>query len=110
MVTKPFDEFAGILERMDIDVEDTVEIERFREALADRLGYEPSDRQTEAFWQVNEAYWDMMERRGIRAWTVEYPWGRQTRFTIKGYRGFFGTEGVKRTTGLDLHRMWWEFL
>lgn len=82
------------LARLDIPLEDTLDIERFREYLIDELGI-TGDLQLEALESVRQAPQAYAEHR-IEAITVEYPWGKEVRYAIQGLAGLWGWESVQR--------------
>lgn len=87
------------LERLDIPVEDAVTIGRFEKYLAEELGITDEPRVT-----ALESAWDI-ERRltelGVRAISITYPWGEETRFGISGYPGLWGWTRMKEITGFE---------
>jgi len=96
---KTLDEYLEVLERFDIPITDRVNRRRFQEKLEEILGkFTPKD--TEPFWEASQWGLEELLPRGVRQIEVKYPWGRQLRYTIKGYRGLFGIRKVMEMLGV----------
>lgn len=52
-----------------------------------------------ALWAVTRARFETFPLYGVRPLTVEYPWGEETRFGIKGFPGLWGWERMQEITG-----------
>jgi len=90
------------LERMDIPIEETTEITRFQEYLKAEFGIvEPS--RVEALWGATRTATTLAEA-GIRQVTIQYPWGRETRYGVAGMPGLWGWESVRT---IMAEEGWW---
>jgi hypothetical protein len=81
------------LDRLEIPVENQVDIETLKSYLKDEFGI-TGDAQVEALWSATEVSADYAEH-GIRAVTITYPWGRELRYGVQGMPGLWGWERVQ---------------
>jgi len=94
MCPKPADErYAEWLERMDIPIEATKDIETFKNWLREEAGI-TEELQVSALWDATEKEYNL-EEHGIRAITITYPWGRELRYGVQGLPGLWGWESVQ---------------
>lgn len=87
------------LEHMDVPVDKTVDIEKFQKWLEDELAEKYTDERKDALWGTIEAKFDYFIPKGATPVGVEFPWGSQLRFGVKGYRGLFGLERTMELIG-----------
>lgn len=87
------------LERLDIPVEDMVTIEGFTKYLADELGITEEPR-VSALTGARDIDLRLSEL-DVKAISITYPWGEETRFGIKGYPGLWGWTRMKEITGFE---------
>lgn len=81
------------LDRLEIPVENTTDIETLKNYLKDEFGI-TGDAQVEALWSatgVTEVY----AAAGIRAVTVTYPWGKELRYGVQGMPGLWSWASVQ---------------
>jgi hypothetical protein len=81
------------LERLEIPIEETATIEDLQAYLREEFGF--GDAQIEALSSAAVARYEVLPEYGITPHIIEYPWGEEVRFTVEGYRGFFGFDFVK---------------
>jgi len=81
------------LDRLEIPVENQVDIETLKDYLKDEFGI-TGDLQVEALWSATEVSADMMEH-GIHAVTITYPWGKELRYGVQGMSGLWGFARVQ---------------
>jgi len=81
------------LERMEIPIEETTTIERWREWLSRQIEVTPE--RLAKSWTAIETWWLPMKEKGVMPRIIEYPWGRALRFAIKGRRGWFGLKRMR---------------
>lgn len=99
MAISDIERYTEWLERLDIPIEDMVTIGLFEKYLAEELGI-TQDKQIGAL----RTAWDVEQRLselGVKAVSIDYPWGEETRFGIKGWRGLFGWERMKEIIGFE---------
>jgi len=80
------------LERMEIPLENQVDIDRFRDYLRDEFDI-TKDTQVQALWSAVDTTKDLSEH-GIHPLIVHYPWGDELRFGVQGLPGLWGWEAV----------------
>jgi hypothetical protein len=73
---------------MEIPVEDTVDIEHFKDYLRKEFGRDFPAR-VEALWSAIGTS-DTLADFGIHAVTVRYPWGAELRYGVQGLPGLWG--------------------
>jgi len=90
------------LERMEVPLEATTDIETFQEWLATQIEVPPEEWRPGALqdvWTAVQAKYETLAPRGVRPIRVEYPWGWQLRWAIKGYPGLWGYRRMMEITG-----------
>jgi hypothetical protein len=90
---KTAEEYGETLVRLDIPVQNTVDIETFKKYLAEELGITNLDFQ-EALWgevDTKDKYTEM----GIHGVTITYPWGKEVRYGVQGMPGLWGWDTVQ---------------
>lgn len=90
------------LERLEIPIDAMADIETFQDYLRDELNF--NYLQVSALTDMYAFERDSLLPYGVSAVKIEYPWGEETRFSIKGYRGLFGWE---RTKEIAEEEGWW---
>jgi len=89
----PDERYQEWLDRLEIPVENTTDIETLKSYLKDEFGI-TGDAQVEALWGATGVTADYAEH-GIRAVTVTYPWGKELRYGVQGMSGLWGWESVQ---------------
>jgi len=87
------EEYGETLVRLDIPIENTVDIKTFKTYLAEELGITNLDFQ-EALWSEVE-FKDKYTEAGIHGVTITYPWGKEVRYGVQGLPGLWGWESVQ---------------
>lgn len=85
------------LKRMDIKIEETATIEKFQRYLQEEFAATP--KQMDALWKATVWRYEDLAPMGVRPVVVEYPWGTEMRWGIKGFPGLWGWKGMQRITG-----------
>jgi len=85
------------LERIEVPIEETVDIKKFQEYLEEEFAYGP--KQIDTLVEAVELEWESLAPIGVRPRLIRYPWGRYLRFGIKGYKGLFGYKRMTEITG-----------
>jgi len=80
------------LERLEIPLEEQTDIETMKEYLREEFGITGIE-QVEALWGATGMKAELSEH-GIRAITIEYPWGKQLRYGVQGMPGLWGWESI----------------
>lgn len=81
------------LERMEIPVYCQEDIETFKEYLREEFGI-TRESQIEALWSAVDIERTLRDY-GIRPVLVEYPWGEELRYGVKGKPGLWGWRSVR---------------
>lgn len=89
----PEEAYEEWLGRMDINLEDYDTIEQLKDRLTAEIG-EPTDAQLEMLW-AQKPRTEVYSEHGIRAITIEYPWGTELRYGIQGMPGLWGWSAVQ---------------
>ena len=101
MPDTPMEDLLAGLERLDIGVEDTFEIEKFKGALKDALGYDPTDEQVDVFFGTQKGPLEYLASQGVRPITIDYKSGQQTRYVWKGKAGLWGFDSINEAFELE---------
>ena len=80
------------LERLEVPIEETVSINRFQDYLNNLIN--PTEAMLDALWGALEQKYEELAPEGVRALTIEYPWGSQVRYVIEGHPGLWGYAGM----------------
>ena len=99
MVKTKEEKYLEWLERLEIGIEETADIRHFQELLAEEFGFAP--KQIEALTSVVEVKWERMMPQGIRVRLIDFKYYTDLRFAIRGYRGWFSYERMRRITGWE---------
>jgi len=97
MADTPPDELANWLDRIDVQPEDVVTIDRFREALKRNLGAgqeEVSNSQVNSMYEIANATFFSAPIANIREIRFTVRGREQTRFVIPEAKGLFGIKSV----------------
>jgi hypothetical protein len=86
-------EYEEWLGRLDVPLEEEVDIETFQEYLTTELGI-PYPSQHEALWGALEIQQNLGEH-GIRGVNIEYPWGVERRYGVQGLPGLWGWDRIQ---------------
>lgn len=81
------------LERMEIPIENTTNIEIFKDYLRDEFGITDDPRIT-ALWEAVDKT-ELLSEHGITPIMITYPWGRELRYGVQGMPGLWGWESVQ---------------
>ena len=87
------------LERLEIPLEETVDVKHFQEVLYEEFGF--GAKQVEGLTSVLEMKWERMMPAGIRVRLIDFKYYTDLRFAIRGYRGWFSYERMRRITGWE---------
>jgi hypothetical protein len=94
-------EYLEVLERFDIPIEAYATKSKMQKFLEETLT-EVTPKSVDGFWNAGVRYFEELAPAGVRPIVVEYPWGKQLRFAIKGQRGLFGPEAMMKKTGIKI--------
>jgi len=89
------------LERMDVPIEATGSIADLQAYLEDELLMEASEDQLGSLWDATKIRYEELAPAGVRPVSIEYSWGTELRWGVRGYPGLWGWEGMKETTGWE---------
>ena len=89
------EEIMDALSRLDLDVEDTTDVDSLRQALRNELGYEPTPAQMEWFGEGQFDITPRLEDFSISPTTFQRYGYTETRYVITGSQGLFGWEAVQ---------------
>jgi len=95
------EEILEALERMDIPVTDQTTIDDFQAALAEELGYDPSQLQMTAFYGKGVAAQEQLAELGIRQVKITYPWATEIRYGWKEAPGLWGWQTIAEWYGFE---------
>ena len=101
MPDTPLEDLLSGLERLDVGVEDTFEIEKFKGALKDALGSDPTDKQIDIFWEMQKGPREYLASQGVRPINIDYKSGQQTRYVWKGHAGLWGYDSINKEFDLE---------
>lgn len=92
------------LERLEVPIEETVSIGRFQDYLNSLISppkgmTEITENMLDALWSGVEQKYEKLAPEGVRALTIEYPWGSQVRYIIEGHPGLWGYVGMIEVMG-----------
>lgn len=109
MPRKDISYYLDVLEAMDIPIEDTVTIEKFQTAIKSFLNAKTAEgkaNQTDALMSALNMKYDKMVPMGITPKRINFGWGHQLRFGIKGKQGWFGIEKTREIMGKKFEALW----
>jgi len=86
------------LERLEIPIEETAEIERLQTYLKEEFGF--TEAQIDAIIGASEFRYTDLAEAGIHPVIVVYPWGREVRYGVAGQPGLWGYEAAKEWYGV----------
>ena len=92
MPKSPEERYQEWLDRMEIPVEETGDIETFKDYLRDEFEM-TNPAQVEALWSALDLS-DTLADFGIHGVTIRYPWGAELRYGIQGLSGLWGWQAV----------------
>jgi len=101
--------YLEILEALDVPIEDTVTADKFRESLGSFLNSNTEEgrtKQTEAMEEALKMKFNSMLPLGVTPKRINFGWGYQLRFTIKGKKGWFGIERIREEMGAKFEALW----
>lgn len=108
--TKTEEEYLAWFAALDIRVEDTVTIAKFQTKIDHFLNAkttEGKERQRQVLGDLMQFRYEDILPADVTPRVIDFKKrGKQLRFAIKKFRGWFGIEGVKRVTGIDLRSLW----
>lgn len=109
MPRKDISYYLEVLEAMDVPIEDTVTIEKFQSALSSFLNAKTAEgkvHQTDAMMEALKMKYDKMIPLGVTPRRINFGWGHQLRFGIKGKKGWFGIEKTREAMGKEFEAIW----
>jgi hypothetical protein len=86
------------LERMEIPIEEYETVERFQDYLLDEFGI--TGKRAEALTEAMTFCTEELLPEGVRPFTIEFPWGEQIRYAVKGHPGAWGWRRMLELVGL----------
>jgi len=89
----PEERYQEWLDRMEIPVESTADLETLKDYLRDEFEI-TNPLQVEALWSAIGTS-DTLADFGIHAVTVRYPWGAELRYGVQGLPGLWGWAAVQ---------------
>ncbi|MBU1067744.1 hypothetical protein KKE60_08150 [Patescibacteria group bacterium] len=89
----PEERYQEWLDRLEIPVENQMDIESLKDYLKDEFGI-TGEAQVAALWDATGISADLA-LHGIRAVTITYPWGRELRYGVQGMSGLWGWGSVQ---------------